>query len=117
MKNLSVRGNLVVDQSLSSAAVVLDNVSVLGNLSLGGGEGNSYTLKNVSAANVIVGALNCTTSLKLSGSAKIAKMDIQGDVQVEGSGIVYETQNCYAVSHLEIPELKVHRVYAELSCL
>lgn len=117
LKNALVKGNLVLDKSLSAATVGLENVQVLGSIYCYGTDGCSYALKNVSAANVVVSAPKSETTLRMSGGIRIARLEVGSDVAVEGSSIVYDGETRYAVESLLVPQVPLHRVYVGLSGL
>jgi hypothetical protein len=116
-KNALIKGNLVLDKSLSAAVVGFENVQVLGSVYLYGTDGCRYSMKNVSAANVVVSAPKSETTLRLSGSIRIARLEVGSDVSLEGSSIVYDTETRYAVESLTVPQVPLHRVYVGISGL
>ena len=75
-----IKGNLVLDKSLSAAVVGFENVQVLGSVYLYGTDGCRYSMKNVSAANVTgltaeSGGAGCASSTT-AGAGTIAPLRI-----------------------------------------
>jgi hypothetical protein len=85
LRNLVVKGNLLIGQSVGDGDVNLDHVTVLGNTSINGGGENSVHIDNSELRSVVVNREDGRIRVVVGGTTIIKQIDVQSDAIIESS--------------------------------
>ena len=90
LRNVVIKGNLIIDEAVGDGDVKLQNVKVEGNTDIRGGGANTVTLENCEFVKVTVDKANNTIRILLVGATGIEQLVASSGVNVEGQGSTYK---------------------------
>ncbi|MFF2912095.1 S-layer homology domain-containing protein [Paenibacillus sp. NPDC057934] len=85
LRNLVVKGNLVIGQKVGEGDVYLDHVTVLGKTSINGGGEHSVHIDDSQLQTVVVNRVDGRIRVVVGGTTVISQMDVQSDASVESN--------------------------------
>lgn len=86
LRNLTVKGDLVIGESVGHGDVFLNNVTVLGKTFVNGGGENSVHLDNSTLGTIVIEKKDGRVRVVVGGTTIIQQMDIQTDARIESNG-------------------------------
>lgn len=88
LKNVTVKGNLIVADGVAESGITLDGCTVEGKLVLrgGGGSDNVRLIGTKVGDDVFVSNTTCQTGLSLSGNSNVGAVTARTGVRLDGSG-------------------------------
>lgn len=93
LRNVVIKGNLIIDETVGDGDVKLQNVKVEGNTDIRGGGANTVTLENCEFVKVTVDKANNSIRILLVGATGIEQLVAASGVNVEGQGSTYKIGN------------------------
>lgn len=85
LRNVIVKGNLVIGQKVGDGDIYLDHVTVLGSTAIHGGGAHSVHIDNSQLGAVIVDRTDGVVRVVIGGTTIITQLDVQSDANIESN--------------------------------
>ncbi|WP_169834445.1 S-layer homology domain-containing protein [Paenibacillus donghaensis] len=85
LRNVIVKGNLVIGQKVGDGDIYLDHVTVLGSTAINGGGAHSVHIDNSQLGAVVVDRADGVVRVVIGGTTIIKQLDVQSDANIESN--------------------------------